>query len=58
MTFISKALTRTLQSQANQLRSNPGRARPARGSDFALDETAWLWKLLVRIRPDRPPSRP
>jgi hypothetical protein len=43
-------------SHAHKLRSILRRDRPARGTDGAQDETAWFWKLLVRIRPDRPPS--
>jgi hypothetical protein len=47
-----------LHTPMSRLLSSLRRDRPARRSDAALDETAWLWKLLVRIRPDRPPSRP
>ncbi len=50
---LTMTLTTTLCSQLKRL---VWRDRPASRGDGALDETHWLWKLLIRIRPDRPPS--
>jgi hypothetical protein len=53
---LHSSLHGSLNSPVRRLRSTLRRDRDARRLDLAALETKWFWKLLVRIRPDRPPS--